>query len=76
MARSTPRPHSGAYPVIDYIGNVHGLLYCPDSKHLICVRDRVSFLPTECASVRCHNGRHPSHVDSYQQGISPFEAVD
>ena len=42
-----------------------------------CFRDHVSFLPTECASVRCHNynadGRHPSQVDSYQQSIRPFK---
>ena len=73
MARSTLRPHPWAYPILLHIGNVHGLLYCPDSKYPTCVRDRVYFLPTECASVRCHNynadGRHPSHVDSYQQSV-------
>ena len=54
--------------------------FSSDSKTPTCFRDRVSFLPTECASVRCHNfntdGRYPSHVDSYQQSIGPFKAVN
>ena len=72
--------HACIDPFAFKLFNVHGMLYCPDSKHLTCVRDRVSCLPTECASVRCHNfntdGRYPSHVDSYQQSIGPFKAVD
>ena len=46
------------------------LFFSSDSKTPTCFRDRVSFLPTECASVRCHDfntdDRYPSHVDSYQ----------
>ena len=41
-----------------HVGSVHGPLTCPDSKHPSCVRDRVPFRPTECASVRCHSRGH------------------
>ena len=41
-----------------HVGNIHGLLACLDSKHPSCVRGRVHFRPTECASVRCHSSGH------------------
>ena len=41
-----------------HVGNVRSLLICPDSKHPSCVRGRVPFRPTECASVRCHSSGH------------------
>ena len=41
-----------------HVGNVHGLLTCPESKHPSCVRGRVPFRLTQCASVRCHSSGH------------------
>ena len=72
------------------VGNVHGLLTCPDSKHPSCVGGHVPFRPTECASVRCHSsghyimepptnynidGRRSSQMGSYRSDIRPFELL-
>ena len=73
-----------------YVGNVHGLLTCLDSKHPSCVWGHVIFRPTECASVRCHSSGHymmgpptnynidcrrSSQVGSYRPGIRPSKLL-
>ena len=70
---------------------VFGVVFlCPDSKHLSCVRNRLPFYPTECASIRCHssdrrimeqptsyniNWRRSSQVGDYRPGIWPLNLL-
>ena len=73
-----------------HVGNVHGLLIFPYSKHPSCVRGRLPVRPTECASVRCHSSAHYtmeppksynldcrclSQVGSYRPGIRPSKLL-
>ena len=73
-----------------HVGNVRGLLTSPDSEHPSCVRGRVPFCPTECASVRYHSsghyimeppinynidGRRSSQVGSYRPGMRLFKLL-
>ena len=75
-APTTPRsvPHNRFTSVMSMV------CYIAPTANTPPVFGTVFLFSTECASVRCHNynadGRHPSHVDSYQQSIRPFKAVE